>query len=522
MARARVVGFATPEGTAAYASRILSRRGEAVWHGFTTLGSTGLTASRLGFGGYRIGLDDGEHREALLSALRAGCNLIDTATTYMDGDSERVVGSVLAELITKGEVAREEVIVVSKIGYVQGQSLRRAEARERSGKPYPEMVKFADDLWHCLHPDFIADQLDLSLDRLELDTLDILLLHNVEYFLMDAARRGEQTLEALHQEFRRRLKAAFEYLERQVAAGRLRYYGVSSNTLTAEPNDPTATTLSEMLEAGRAAARAVGQCESHFRVVQCPLNLLESGALLTPNMGPDGGRTLLEHAQVEQIAVLVNRPLNAIPSNRGRMIRLAELPVEDAPVTFEAQREVVAGLEDEYRRDLAPMIRWSGQGLSSQEHFRWAEELARLRPRLQGYEHWEQIEEQMIVPRLSQTLEALTRSVQPSQAELWHQWQARYLPQLLLLFNAMRREAVLKSRATTAAIANVLDSFLPLARLGEPLSRKALWVVASTPGVSCVLNGMRTPAYVADSMTVLGWAPLPEVRRIYEALRAVL
>jgi len=44
-------------------------------------------------------------------------------------------------------------------------------------------------------------------------------------------------------------------------------------------------------------------------------------------------------------------------------------------------------------------------------------------------------------------------------------------------------------------------------------------VLASTPGVTCVLNGMRTPAYVDDSLGILGWEPLPDVRRIYEAIK---
>jgi uncharacterized protein len=51
------------------------------------------------------------------------------------------------------------------------------------------------------------------------------------------------------------------------------------------------------------------------------------------------------------------------------------------------------------------------------------------------------------------------------------------------------------------------------------LSRKALWVLVSTPRVTCVLNGMRTPAYVEDSLAVLGWTPLTEVRTVYETVK---
>ncbi len=509
------VGFATPGGTAGYAVRMIGREGAGdLKHGFTMLGSTGLTTSKLGFGGYRTGTEDADHRQALLDALRHGCNLIDTSTNYMDGDSERLVGSVLAELIKQGELTREEVIVVSKVGYVQGQNLKRAEASEKAGKPYPEMVKYGDGIWHCLHPEFLADQLDLSLDRLGLQTLDVLLLHNAEYFLSDAAHRKHTDLPAQRKEFYRRLQAAFQYLETQVAVGRLRYYGVSSNTSTADPNDPEATSLSLMLEAARAASP-----DHHFRVLQCPMNLFESGALLTANTGLDEKQTLLELAQAKQIAVLVNRPLNAMPSKTGGMIRLAEMQIEETGVTFETQRDEVARLEEEYRKDLTPHIQWTGQGTSPQDYFRWAEELTRIRPRVQNLEHWEQIEEQMIVPHLSQVLRALTSHFDKTQAELWQRWQTRYLPQLLLLLKEMRREAILKSREKTAAVSKTLEPFLPMARLGESLSRKALWVLTSTPGVTCALSGMRTPAYVTDSLEVLRWPPLPDARKIYEALR---
>ena len=59
----------------------------------------------------------------------------------MDGDSERLVGAVLSELVKAGLLAREQAVVVSKIGYVQSQNLKLAEAREKSGRPYPDMVK---------------------------------------------------------------------------------------------------------------------------------------------------------------------------------------------------------------------------------------------------------------------------------------------------------------------------------------------------------------------------------------------
>lgn len=522
LAGTRLAGCATPGGTGAYAARALGNQltPKNAAFAYHPLGSTGLTTSRLGFGGYRIDSDEPEYRDALMKALREGCNLIDTSTNYTDGDSERLIGSVVGELIRKGELRREEMILVSKIGYVQGENLKRAQAREQAGTPYPEMVKYGDGIWHCLHPEFLAVQLDRSLDRLEIETLDICLLHNPEYFLSDAVHRGAGDLDQLRARFDERLEKAFAYFEAQVAAGRLRYYGVSSNTCTAEPTDPEATSLSRMLEAAKAAAVRAGRTTHHFRILQCPMNLFEAGALLTPNTGPDRTQTVLELAGKEGIAILVNRPLNAMPrKDRGGMIRLAEPPADAPAVPFEAQQERVAHLEEEYRRDLAPQIRHGGQGLAPAEYFRWAEELLRIRPLVQNLEHWEQIEGQMIAPHLNQVLRALAQHLTGETGDRWQAWRERYLPQLLALLEEMRREAARKSRENTNAIARAIDPLLPEERRRETLSRKALWVLASTPGVTCVLNGMRTRAYVEDSLGILGWAPLPDARRIYAAVK---
>ena len=229
--------------------------------------------SRLGFGTYRVGQGEAEQREALIKALRMGCNLIDTSTNYMDGESEQLVGTVLQEMIRTGEIAREEVIVVSKIGYVQGQNLTHAQAREKSGKPYPDMVKYGEDIWHCIHPDFLADQLTQSLDRLGLATLDVCLLHNPEYFLSHATRLGSADapdLYALREQFYARLQLAFEYCETQVHAGRIRAYGVSSNTSTAAPEDSGATSLSRMVAAAKEAAKKVGKSYASLYPVAMP------------------------------------------------------------------------------------------------------------------------------------------------------------------------------------------------------------------------------------------------------------
>jgi len=411
------------------------------------------------------------------------------------------------------------VIVVSKIGYVQGQNLKQAETREQAGHPYPDMVKYGEGMWHCIHPEYLADQLTLSLDRLGLATLDVCLLHNPEYFLSEAAHHAGGNLAATRDAFYRRIEQAFTFFESQVAAGRISYYGPSSNTVTADPADAEATSLSRMCDAARAAAAAQGMDRHHFAVLQCPMNLYEAGALVTPNTGVDQRETVLEVAQREGIAVLVNRPLNAMPTKKSGVLRLADFPIEADPVDFDRQCRMVAALEEEYRKSIAPALQQSGEGMAPADFFTWAVELTRVRPQIQGLEHWEQIEHQMIAPHVNQVMQALSRHLTGTAAEQWEAWRDRYVPQLLTLLRGLRREATEHSRAKTASVTAALDPLLPEARRRESLSRKALWVLASTPGVTSVLNGMRSRDYVEDSLAIMRWEPVPAVRPLYEGVR---
>ena len=511
---ARLAGRATAERTAARAARFVAA---GLVQGYGPLGSTGLAVSRLGFGCYRVDDETPDHRAALIQALLDGCNLIDTSTNYMDGESERLVGSVLAELSRDGRVAREEVVVVSKIGYVQGQNLALAKEREAAGTPFPEMVKYLDGCWHCIHPEFLQDQLARSLERLQLDSLDVCLLHNPEYFFSDAKHRRTGRTDALRDEFYRRLRDAFAFFETQVAAGRIGWYGVSSNTAGIRPEDPEATSLSRMLE----AAVAAGGPDHHFRVVQAPLNLFESGPVRQPNTGPEASRTLSALAAEAGIAVLTNRPLNAYAGQT--LIRLADVPeIEEmgAASPDEALAQVAA-LEEEFRATIGSRLRVPDGGASPNDWFRWADQLRAMTGQLQGLDHWQQVEEHMISPAVGQLVQMLDQSLSGPIQETWRSWLERYLPALDLLLQAFRARAARQSQAMSNRVTAGLNPLLPLARRGESLSRKSLWVLASTPGVSTVLLGMRHPDYVSDGMEILKWAPLGDSRKIYDAMAEV-
>ena len=265
-----IEGFATSSQTASRAKQHLDLT-------YGPLGRTGLQVSQAGFGCYRIFPEVAEHAAALGDALKAGANLIDTSANYADGGSEELVGNILAQLIASGWLRREEVVIVSKAGYLQGRNYELSQQRKRRGDPFPDLVPYADGLEHCIHPDFLEDQLTRSLQRLGMETLDIYLLHNPEYFLGWTHQQG-QSADRAQALYLQRIEKAFRHLETEVTRGRIRWYGISSNTFPVEPNNPQFTCLELVWQAAEAVS-----VQHHFGVIQLPMNLFESGAVLSAN-----------------------------------------------------------------------------------------------------------------------------------------------------------------------------------------------------------------------------------------------
>ena len=499
-------GRATSEGTRRYAGRHPEAR-------YRDLGSTGLVTGVLGFGTYRVDDTTPAHREALRLALASGVNLIDTATNYTDGGSERLIGGVLQQLVRGEGLRRDEVIVVSKIGYVQGTNYRVAREREARGEPFPEMLKIEEGLWHCIHPEFLEDQLQRSLERLQLETLDACLLHNPEYFLSEAVRHGER-LDDAREEFYSRLQRAFAFFESQIDAGRLSVYGMSSNAVASPASGPDSPSLTRTLE----SARAAGGDNHGFRLLQMPVNLLESSGALERGAGPDGNSTVLEIAEGEDLAVLANRPLNAFAG--GKIFRLADVEVEASTASPDDLLEHLAVLEDEFRATIAIDLQVSEGSLDPTSFFNLAPRLREMRRVIQGIAHWSQLETHVRHTVLGLAA-VLDRQLAGEVGARWEDWRQRYLSTLEDVFREIRIEASEATRASIEAVGEVLDPLLPEDRRSESTSRKALWVVASTPGVTCVLTGMRTPEYVEDSLAMMGWSPLEDVEPIYRTLKSI-
>ena len=105
-------------------------------------------------------LDENETEHVIRHALELGINFFDTANGYSAGTSEEYLGRAL-----KKNIARDKVVVASKVYFNEGRLSRKAIMREIDG----------------------------SLKRLGTDYLDLYIIHRFDY-----ETSIEETMEALH------------------------------------------------------------------------------------------------------------------------------------------------------------------------------------------------------------------------------------------------------------------------------------------------------------------------------------
>ena len=194
-----------------------------------------MNVSAVSFGAWAIGgfwgaVDDDESMQALHAAVDSGVNFIDTADVYGDGRSERLVARL------RRERPGETIWVATKAG-------RRLDRQTVEGYSRENLTAW----------------IDRSLTNLETDAIDLLQLHCPPVGVYD---RPE----------------IFGVLDDLVAAGKLRYYGVSVETVD---------------EAERALQYSAVQS------VQIIFNLFR----------PRPAETFFQHAAGRQVGILARVPL---------------------------------------------------------------------------------------------------------------------------------------------------------------------------------------------------------------------
>ncbi|HNY12472.1 MAG TPA: aldo/keto reductase, partial [Candidatus Wallbacteria bacterium] len=419
-------------------------------------------------------------------------------------NSELLVGEVIGENIAGGKISREDIVIVTKGGYIQGQNYKASLKRKAEKDPFPELVEYDEGLEHCIHPDFLEDQITKSLQRMNLSTIDIYLLHNPEYYLAWAEKSGIG-LQTAQTEYYRRIKNAFIHLEKEVDKGRIKYYGISSNTFPMPETTYNFTSLERVIS----IACKISE-NNHFGVIEFPMNLFESGAAVEKNQS--GGKTLLELASLENLGVLINRPLNAF--YKAATMRLSQ-PPETAPSQIGADRSEV-----EITTAISALGR-SEDAISSEfeklfeSDFKKAETILQnvfvheqLNRDWKGFEslaNFDSYMSQYYRPRAEYFLLHLKKGVFENKkigGKI-----SGYINDALAVFEKIREYYEAKHSKTALKISECVINAAPEFSGSKNVSSIAIKALINSNGVSSALVGMRSIRYVADVLEAIKSSP---------------
>ena len=226
---------------------------------YRTLGATGLAVSVIGLGCSHLGLHwRGKTRADLARlldhALTHGITFFDTADVYMQGESEALLGEMLAP-------RRQQIVIATKVGFRKPIN----ESLVAWVRPYvwslmhrvPAVARAVTKTRRRLmRQDFSADYLrsavEASLKRLRTDRIDLLQLHSPP---ASAIERG----------------GALDTLERLRSEGKIRFYGLSYGTwheARVGPPESALSTLQLPISVGAMAVDALSAArESSLGVI---------------------------------------------------------------------------------------------------------------------------------------------------------------------------------------------------------------------------------------------------------------
>jgi len=299
-----VAGYATAEGTRKFMENAF-KNGMANSH-FRSFNN--LNFSSLGIGTYLGQLtaeDDIDLENAIYHSLKSGAvNVIDTAINYRSMKSEKNIGHAIKRLIEDKIISRDQVFISTKNGYITNDGdYPTIDVLEYMHKMYiSQGIIDSKDIssgYNVLNPNYIRKCIDKSLTNMQLDTIDLVYIHNAyESWFQDISRS----------EFNEKIRKVFQIYEEYRSKNKIRYYGMATWTCFRLPrNEEGYLSLEDMV---RIAEDVAGK-DHGFRFIQLPYNLAyrEGYSLRNQTVNSDNDLTILEACKKLNIGVFTSVPL---------------------------------------------------------------------------------------------------------------------------------------------------------------------------------------------------------------------
>ena len=297
-------GYATPRGTKKYMENAL-KNGFPNSH-FRSFDN--LNLSSLGMGTYLGQITPEEDRDlenAIYESVKSGAmNVIDTAINYRSMKSEKNIGKAMKRLIEDGVISRDQVFISTKNGYITNDGdFPTVDVLEYMQNMFISQgiisPKDISSGYNVLNPNYLRKCIDKSLTNMQLDTIDLVYVHNAyESWVEDIDRK----------QFDEMIRKVFQVYEEYRSKNKINYYGMATWTCFRLPrNEREYLSLEEMVK----IAQEVGGKNHGFRFIQLPYNLAYREAYMLKNqsVGNDSDLTILQACNKLDIGVFTSVPL---------------------------------------------------------------------------------------------------------------------------------------------------------------------------------------------------------------------
>jgi aryl-alcohol dehydrogenase-like predicted oxidoreductase len=297
-------GFATAEGTRNFMENaIKNSMSRSHFRSFDKLNLTSL-----GMGTY-LGQntieDDKDIENAIYESVKSGAiNVIDTAINYRSMKSEKNIGHAIKRLVDDNIISRDQVFISTKNGYITNDGDYPAiDVLEYMHKMFiSQGIIDSKDIssgYNVLNPNYIRKCIEKSLINMQLDTIDLVYIHNAYESWYEDVNKNE---------FIEMIYKVFQVYEEYRLKNKIKYYGMATWTcFRLPPKEKGYLSLEEMVK----IAENVAGKEHGFRFIQLPYNLAYREAFLLKNqsVGPDSNLTILEACNKLNIGVFTSVPL---------------------------------------------------------------------------------------------------------------------------------------------------------------------------------------------------------------------
>lgn len=252
-----VKGFCTQEGTHNFLEKYNLNK-----EFYKTL-SNGIKISSIGIGTYKGNTNENgdlDWEKSIITGVKKGFNVIDTAAKYRRQKSEIIIGKCIKTFKEDFNIRRESLFISTKgglIGYPNNINTIYIDSYLRKLSIDLNQIYMKE---FCMSPDFIKKQIEESRERLMLETIDCYYLHNPE-ILFQYKKRDEAYMI---------FESVFNILEESIKEGKIRNYGLASwNGLRRRKGNKFFLDVKRLL---KIATKIKGKSHG-FRFIQIPISV---------------------------------------------------------------------------------------------------------------------------------------------------------------------------------------------------------------------------------------------------------